>query len=117
MTLGSSKKYSFLLDFYKPFDASASIAPVDQVIARIQSASKSAVAQCPKKGNQGPKPDTAIRFFIAELSQIFENKITSGYNEKEVRRVSSFIDFVKAILLALPENAIMGWQGIFSTEV
>ena len=56
----------------------------------------------------------ALRLFIAELAQIFGKKATAGYSRKKGRRASPFIDFVETILFALPEEAIMGREGIYT---
>jgi hypothetical protein len=104
----------FFLDLYKPFDTHSAIAPVEQVLSQIQRASEAAVAQHQKKGKRGPPPDVALRWFIAELAQIFGKKATAGYSREKGRRASPFIDFVQAILFALPEGAIMGREGIYT---
>jgi hypothetical protein len=108
------EKDVFLFDLYRPFDAHSAIAPVEQVLSRIQRASKDAVAQCKKKGKRGPPPDTALRWFIAQLAQIFCNKVTAGHSRKEGRRASPFIDFVGTIIFALSEEAITGRNGIYT---
>ena len=109
------EKDVFLLDLYKPFNALSAVAPVEQVLSRIQRASMDAVAQCKEKGKRGPPPDTSLRLFIAELAQIFGNKVSAGYSRKEGRRASLFIDFAETILRALPEEAIMGGKGIYTS--
>ena len=108
------EKDVFLLDLYKPFDALSATAPVEKVLSRIQRASMDALTQCKNKGKRGPPPDTAFRLFIAELAQIFDNKVTAGHSRKEGRRASPFIDFVETIIFALPEEAITGRNGIYT---
>ena len=67
------------------------------------------------RAKPGPAPDTALRVFIAELALIFGGKVTAGSNRKEGRRTSPFIEFVKATLFKLPENAFTGRDGIYTS--
>ena len=99
---------------YAPLDKECSNAPIIPVLDRILETSKNMMEKYKLKARRGPAPDMALRVFIAELAQIFGGKVTAGFSRKEGRRTSPFIEFVKAILFELPENAFTGRVGIYT---
>ena len=116
-TLLSSRRevQDFRYALYAPLDKDCSNAPIVPVLNRIIEAAKNMIEEHKPRAKPGPAPDTALRVFIAELAQIFGGKVTAGSSRKEGRRTSPFIEFVKATLFKLPENAFTGRDGIYTS--
>jgi hypothetical protein len=73
-----------------------------------------ALTESEQKIGRGPPPDAEFARTIKLLEAIWGKEITAGYNASEGRRTSPFIEFVKTILRALPHNALIGREGIYT---